>query len=274
MASVQVAALWGMFLALPSWACIRVSILTPPRYGTVEISLQHPLRAGNWSAWAPLQGFCPFPSGFVPSFPPVRHPGPGHSSRGAPAMRPTSHRFLLPPKICSRPHGASPGALGSRGWGHFPGTPLPPSAGGSEPSEALSPSSLAHPAWVPAPGTSVAAGGGGSGGCQAGRVAMPWWDGVPRLRRLRSGGEGSPVMGRVAEWVGCRWQPPCWLWDPPHRPRGSSRAPTRCLCGKWRCSCNPALGGWPHLPPSQKHPSTLQRAPHSGRGLNPRCATL
>lgn len=82
------------------------------------------------------------------------------------------------------------------------------------------------------------------------------------------------MVGRV----GSHQQPPCWLRDAPHRPWGSSRAPTRCLCGTRRGSSSappvgscshPAVGGQPHASPSRKHPSPCRDPPHPGRGLNP-----
>lgn len=77
---------------------------------------------------------------------------------------------------------------------------------------------------------------------------------------------------------------PCRLWDVSERPqaRRGSCTPTRCLCGTWRSSSsalpvegcgNPAGGSAPCTPLSQT-PSIQQRAPHPGKGLNPRVPPL
>lgn len=118
------------------------------------------------------------------------------------------------------------------------------------------------------------------------RAAVSWWDSFPCLHKptasVFSLGENcGPVVGRVAGWE-CAKPPaaPFWLWDISQWPRVwcGSCTPTRCLCGTWRSSSSSALPvggcGNPADTPLSKTPSTLQRAPHPGKGLNPQVLPL
>lgn len=147
----------------------------------------------------------------------------------------------------------------------------------------MPPSSLCLlPLPVPALGTSTAAadsGGGSQGGnVSVGQLPLPLQS---DSKCLLFGGERWP-RGGEGRWWECAKPPtvPCWLWDVSQWPRArcGSCTPTRCLCGTWRSSSSSGLPvggcGNPAGTPLSKTPSTLQRAPHPGRGLNPQALPL
>lgn len=91
-----------------------------PHYGDLEKGHQHPLWAGNWAAWVPLQRFWPLSSGFVPSLPPSPSPGAWlRLPRGSCHPPPPPTASFCPPKSSSHPHGTLLGVSGCWGWGHF-----------------------------------------------------------------------------------------------------------------------------------------------------------
>lgn len=134
------------------------------------------------------------------------------------------------------------------------------------------------PLPVPALGTSTAATGSG-GGCRDSNVPVAQLPLPPQAdsKWLLFGGERWPRAGE-SHWWECAKPPAasCRLWDISQRPRArrGSCTPTRCLCGTWRSSSSALpvaapLGGPVPCTPLSKTPSTLQGAPHPGKGLNP-----
>lgn len=197
------------------------------------------------------------------------------------------HPPLLPtasccPKSSSGPCAASLGTSGSWGWSHFPGSPLPPLARGIFAECGLDTLFLClSQLWGPArqPLAVVV----------AARVAMSRWDSFPCLRKRQRvfslwGTTAAPWWG---EWlvgvckatgspVGCG----TFLSGPrlsvaPAHPRGAcvargGAAARPCL---WEAVAIPLRGSAPCTLLS-KTPSMLQRAPHPGKGLNPRVPPL
>lgn len=251
----------------------------PPRSGDVESSHQHPLSAWNRAAWVPSWGFCPFSSSFVPSLPPPPSPRARlQLPRGSCHLPLPPTAFFCPPKAAAVPAVPHRG-FGVLGTGSFPRDPSPPPLTGGVSAERglvtlfpclshLGPSSEdqlgSRWRWLP---------GGQGGNAPAGRPPSPP---LADNKRLRSRGKGGPMAGRAARGAGSRQQPPCRLRDAPHQPRGSSRAPTRRLCGTWKggssaltvrgCG-NPTAGSQPHAPPSGKQPPTSRRKPLTQAGF-------
>lgn len=213
------------------------------------------------------------------SSPPRRHPGPGCSSPGAPATHPH-----LPPLPSAPQKAAAVPAVPRRGLrgagdGVISLGPLSPGLGQRRQCRARP----CHPLPLPVPSGSQLRGparqpvalvlAARAAMLPAGRPPSP----PPAdSKRLRLWGEKVALWwGGLLGEVGSHQQPPCWLWDAPHRPRprDGSRTPTRCLCGTWRGSgwwgaaVTPLWGVSPTHPPFSTAPPLPCREPLTQAGV-------
>lgn len=154
----------------PSWAHIKVSILIPSLRGGREQLPASPVgrEPGGPRVFAGFLAFLlqfhTFPSSLSATW------GWPQLLRGSCHPPPCPTTFFCPPKPTVVPAVPCWGLWGARDGVISLGSLSPNWLEGSVPSNALSLSSFACLIWVPAWGTRLAA---GSGGCQAGRVAMP-----------------------------------------------------------------------------------------------------